>query len=320
MRNFAITGVAGYIAPEHLRAIRDTGNRLVAAVDPHDSVGILDAFWPDAAFFVELERFDRHLERLRRGPDSERVHVVTICSPNHLHDAHIRLALRAGADALCEKPLVINPWNLDALRFLEEETGRRVYTVLQLRWHPAMLALRERLRTDAPRRHRVVVTYVTTRGAWYRYSWKGQPEKSGGVVVNVGVHVFDLLIWLFGPLRRSLVHLAGSARYAGMLELANADVAWYLSLDPADLPFAPVPGTRQAYRSIAVDGAGVDISARAPDLHTRVYEATLSGAGLGLGEAAPAIELCHAIRTAAPVAPDAGAHPYVLTADRRPLT
>jgi len=184
VKNFAMTGVGGFVAPRHLRTTRDTGHRLVAAADPHDSVGILDSFWPEAAFFVELERFDRHLEKLRRRSEDERVHVVSVCSPNHLHDAHVRLALRIGADAICEKPLVINPWNLDALRFLERETGRRVYSVLQLRLHPALVALRAALQAAPGRRHRVVLTYVTPRGAWYRHSWKGQVETSGGLVTS----------------------------------------------------------------------------------------------------------------------------------------
>lgn len=196
MSNFAITGVAGYVAPRHLKAIRDTGNRLVAAVDPHDSVGILDSYFPDVAFFTEFERFDRHLEKLRR--EGEGIQYLSVCSPNHLHDAHIRLALRLGADAICEKPLVLNPWNLDALSELEQETGQRVYTILQLRVHPSLIELRRKLAAETNKRHEVKLTYITSRGPWYRYSWKGDEGRSGGVITNIGIHFFDMLMWLFG--------------------------------------------------------------------------------------------------------------------------
>src|SRR3989442_8002266 len=206
-RNFALTGAAGYIAPRHLEAIKDTGNRLVAAVDPHDAVGVLDRYSFDVRFFTEIERFDRHLEKLRRGPEAQRVDYLSICSPNYLHDAHIRMALRVGAHVICEKPLVINPWNLDALQELERETGYRVYTVLQLRLHPQLIALRERLHqvpSSAP--HEVCLTYVTARGRWYDVSWKGSAERSGGIVINIGIHLFDLLLWLFGPAGACEVH------------------------------------------------------------------------------------------------------------------
>ncbi|HYE59520.1 MAG TPA: Gfo/Idh/MocA family oxidoreductase, partial [Rhodothermales bacterium] len=238
MRNFALTGAAGYIAPRHLQAIRDTGNRLVAAVDPHDSVGLLDSYFPEAAFFTDFERFDRHLEKLRRGPDEARVHVVSVCAPNHLHDAHVRAALRVDADAICEKPLVLNPWNLDLLEDLERETGHRVWTVLQLRVHPALLALRERLQSEG-RRRQVRLAYITSRGRWYHYSWKGDLKKSGGVITNIGIHFFDLLLWLFGPVERYSVRVHDAEQAAGELTLAGADVAWHLSIAARDLP----PGT-----------------------------------------------------------------------------
>src|SRR5688572_13655052 len=215
-KNFAITGVAGFVAPRHLKAIADTGNRLVAAVDPHDAVGLLDRFGFDVRFFTEFERFDRHLEKLRRGSEAERVHYLSICSPNYLHDAHARLALRVGADAICEKPLVINPWNLDALQELEAETGKRVYTVLQLRQHPTLVALRDRLRS-AGGDHDVSLTYITARGGWYDVSWKGSVERSGGVATNIGIHFFDLLLWLFGPMETLDVHLREPKRVAGHL-------------------------------------------------------------------------------------------------------
>ena len=308
MKNFALTGLAGYVAPRHLQAIRDTGHRLVAAVDPHDAVGVVDRYFPDAAFFTEVERFDRHLEKLRRGPDAGRVHVVSVCAPNHLHDAHVRLALRVGADALCEKPLVLNPWNLDALAELEAESGRRVWTVLQLRVHPALRALRERLRAEPGRRYAVRLTYVTGRGVWYRYAWKGDPKRSGGLATNIGVHLFDLVLWLFGPLRRHEVHLAEPERMAGRLELEGADVAWFLSLDARDLP-AGGPGEPTTFRSITVDGEEVEFSGGFGDLHTRVYEETLAGRGFGIEEARPSIELVHALRHATPVVPGGTAHP-----------
>src|SRR3989442_5733990 len=242
MRNFALTGVAGFVAPRHLQAIKDTGNRLVAAVDPHDNVGVLDRYSFDVRFFTEIERFDRHLEKLRRGPDASRVHFVSICSPNHLHDAHIRLALRVGAHAICEKPLVINPWNLDALEELEQETGRRVNTVLQLRLHPDLIALRERLRQErSVARHDVCLTYITARGRWYDVSWKGSEERSGGIVTNIGIHFFDLLLWLFGAVVDVTVHVAETKRMAGYIEFERAHVPWFLSTDAADLPFAPAP-------------------------------------------------------------------------------
>jgi UDP-N-acetyl-2-amino-2-deoxyglucuronate dehydrogenase len=297
-KNFAVTGVAGFVAPRHLKAIQDTGNRVVAAVDPHDAVGLLDRFGFDVRFFTEFERFDRHLEKLRRGPEHERVDYVSICSPNYLHDAHMRMALRVGADAICEKPLVINPWNLDALQELERETSRRVYTVLQLRLHPALMAFRERLQSSPPRRHRVQLSYLTARGRWYDVSWKGVDERSGGIVINIGIHFFDLLTWLFGPVERAEVHLRELKRAAGTLSLANADVQWYLSAEAADLPFVPTPGGKTTFRSIVVDGEQLEFSDGFTDLHTRVYEEVLAGRGFGVAEARQSIELSHRIRHA----------------------
>jgi len=311
MKNFALTGAAGYIAPRHLRAIRDTGNRLVAACDPHDSVGILDSFFPDAAYFREFERFDRHLELLRRQSPDERVHIISVCSPNHLHDAHVRTALRIGADALCEKPLVLNPWNLDALQELEAETGGRVWTVLQLRAHPTLIELKKEVEARASRRAAVVLSYVTARGTWYRYSWKGDEHKSGGIATNIGIHFFDLLIWLFGRSRREEVAMAESTRISGLLELERADVLWFLSIDPADLPFEAAPGEKTTYRSVTIDGTEVEFTDGFTDLHTRVYEQTLAGRGFGTEEARPGIELTHRIRTAAPLARPSAVHPFL---------
>jgi UDP-N-acetyl-2-amino-2-deoxyglucuronate dehydrogenase len=295
-KNFAITGVAGFVAPRHLKAIADTGNRLVAAVDTHDAVGVLDRYSFDVRFFTEFERFDRHLEKLRRGPEADRVQYMSICSPNYLHDSHIRLGLRVGADAICEKPMVINPWNLDGLQELEHETGRRVYTVLQLRLHPSLVAFRERLLAAPRRRHSVQLAYLTARGRWYDVSWKGVEERSGGIVVNIGIHFFDLLLWLFGPVERAAVHLRDGKRAAGTLTLANADVQWYLSAESSDLPFTPVPGSKTTYRSIVVDGEQLEFSEGFTDLHTRVYEEVFAGRGFGIADARPSIELSHRIR------------------------
>lgn len=280
----------------------------MAAVDPHDAVGVVDGYFPEAAFFTEVERFDRHLEKLRRGPEADRVDVVSVCSPNHLHDAHVRLALRVGADAICEKPLVLNPWNLDPLEELEAESGRRVWTVLQLRVHPDLLALKARLDAEPARRRTVRLTYVTGRGTWYRYSWKGDPAKSGGVATAIGVHLFDLLLWLFGSVEGVAVHVREADRAAGTLALVGADVEWLLSIDPADLPEV-ARGAQTTFREITVDGEAVEFSGGFTDLHTRVYEEALAGRGVGIAGARPAIELVHAIRTAPVRGPRLGGTP-----------
>ena len=306
-KNFAMTGVAGFVAARHLKAIHDTGNRLVAAVDPHDAVGVLDRYAFDVRFFTEFERFDRHLEKLKRGPEGERVHYLTVCSPNYLHDSHMRLALRVGADALCEKPLVINPWNLDGLAELEKETGRRVYTVLQLRLHPALASFREQLRAQRGKRHRVQLAYLTARGRWYDVSWKGIDERSGGIVTNIGIHFFDLLVWLFGDVTASAVHLREQKRAAGTMALANADVEWYLSAEASDLPFEPKPGEKTTFRAITVDGQQLEFSEGFTDLHTRVYQEVLAGRGFGIADARPSIELSHRIRQAPITDPAAAA-------------
>lgn len=313
MKNFAITGVAGYIAPRHLKAIKETNNKLLAAVDPHDSVGILDQFFPEVSFFTEFERFDRHLEKLRRIGEKERVHYLTICSPNNLHDAHIRLALRIGADAICEKPLVLNPWNLDALQELEIETNSRVYTVLQLRVHPNLVELKKTIKEQFPdKKHKVNLTYITSRGIWYDYSWKGIIEKSGGVGTNIGIHFFDLLIWLFGPVEYNELHLSESKKMSGFIELRNADVSWFLSTDKADLPSEAISEYKTTYRSIKVDDHEIQFSAGFTDLHTKVYEETLNGNGFGINDARPAIKLAHDIRySKVSETPNGYIHPFV---------
>jgi UDP-N-acetyl-2-amino-2-deoxyglucuronate dehydrogenase len=297
MKNFAVIGVGGYIAPRHLSAIRETGNRLVAAVDPNDSVGILDRYSYEVRYFREIERFDRHLDKLRRGAAEDRIDWVTICSPNYLHDAHIRLALRNDANVLCEKPIVINPWNLDALQQLEIETGRRVFTVLQLRVHPQLVALRERLQERArTKRAQVSLTYITSRGPWYQVSWKGSDEKSGGIATNIGIHFFDLLIWLFGKPGKSTLSVRESLRLGGELELNHADVRWFLSTNRGDLPASARDKGSPTYRSITIDDEPVEFSEGFADLHTQVYRRTLDGEGFGIDEARASIELVSAIR------------------------
>jgi UDP-N-acetyl-2-amino-2-deoxyglucuronate dehydrogenase len=312
VKNFALTGAAGYVAPRHLKAIRDTGNRLVAAVDPHDAVGVLDRYAFDVRFFTEFERFDRHLEKLRRKGEGERIDYLSICSPNYLHDAHIRLALRVGAHAICEKPLVINPWNLDALEELEGETGGRVNTVLQLRLHPSLVALREQLAAGSQSQtHDVSLTYITARGPWYETSWKGSDERSGGIVTNIGIHLFDLVLWLFGSVIACEVHTREPKRIAGFLELERARIRWFLSTNMADLPFTPEPGLKTTFRSIQIDGGEIEFSEGFADLHTRVYEEVLAGRGFGIADSRPAIELSHRIRQtpAVPVMPHL--HPMI---------
>jgi UDP-N-acetyl-2-amino-2-deoxyglucuronate dehydrogenase len=312
-KNFAIIGVGGYVAPRHLKAIRDTGNRLVASVDPKDSVGILDQYSFDASFFTEIERFDRHIEKLRLGAEEDCIHYITICSPNYLHDAHCRLALRAGADVICEKPLVVNPWNLDALAQLEEETGRQINTILQLRVHPELLKLKESIEQEmSNRHHEVTLTYITSRGPWYFYSWKGAPEKSGGIATNIGIHFFDLLIWLFGQPGEIRVYHSDSHRMAGFIELERARVKWFLSIDHNDLPFQSQPGKKNTFRSITVDGKEIEFSEGFTDLHTRVYEETLAGRGFRIEDARPSIELTHRIRTALISNQDEMVHPMLL--------
>jgi UDP-N-acetyl-2-amino-2-deoxyglucuronate dehydrogenase len=295
--NFAVVGAAGYIAPRHLKAIQDTGGRLVAAVDPNDSVGILDRYSYDVRYFREIERFDRHLDKLRRGPQENRIDWVSICSPNYLHDSHIRLALRNGANALCEKPIVINPWNLDALEELERETGHRVCTVLQLRTHPQLISLRERLHAAGTvKRRQVNLTYVTSRGPWYHVSWKGTEEKSGGIATNIGIHLFDLLIWLFGSPGKSAVTAVSPSRMRGEVELASADVHWFLSVNATDLPAEARERGRTTFRSITIDGEEIEFSEGFTELHTEVYRRTLAGDGFGIADARPSVELVHSLR------------------------
>lgn len=310
-KNFAVIGVGGYIAPRHLKAIRDTGNRVVAAIDPKDSVGILDQFAFDTHFFTEIERFDRHLEKLRRGPEAQRVHYLTVCSPNYLHDSHCRLGLRVDADVICEKPLVISPWNLDYLEDIEKETGRKIYTVLQLRVHPKLIELREEIRRQKGKIYDVVLTYITGRGNWYHRSWKGSPEHSGGIATNIGIHFLDLLLWLFGEAKEETVHYSDSRRMSGNISLKKARVKWFLSVDPGDLPFPATPGGKSTFRSILVDGKEIEFTEGFIDLHTLVYEKILRGEGHGIEETRPAVLLAHNLRMAPLSPPEAFMHPFV---------
>ena len=311
-KNFALIGAAGYIAPRHLKAIKETGNRLVSALDKAESVGVLDSYFFDTAFFTEFERFDRHAEKLRRLGEEQRIHYVSICSPNYLHDAHIRFALRIGADAICEKPLVLNPWNLDALEELERESGRRIYNILQLRLHPAIVALRERVQALPPGQvHEVDLTYITSRGNWYHVSWKGDQQIAGGIATNIGVHFFDMLMWIFGAVKQQEVHFADGNKMAGFLELERARVRWFLSVDRSDLP-APVSGSEQTtFRSITIDGEEIEFSGGFKDLHSAVYQDLLAGKGFGIKAPRPSIHLVSQIRDAAPVAGSDRRHPFL---------
>jgi len=297
MKNFALTGVAGYIAPRHLQAIKDTGNNLVAALDKHDSVGIMDRYFPNSSFFVEFERFERHLERLKRRSASDAIDYLSICSPNFLHDAHIRLALRIGADAICEKPIVLNPWNLDALQELEEETGKKVYNILQLREHDAIIDLKKKVELENKNtKHDIELTYITSRGLWYDFSWKGVQEQSGGVATNIGVHFFDMLGWIFGKVQSSKIYLKEKRRVSGFLEFEKANVTWYLSLEKEDLPDKAVQEGKPTYRSLKLDGEEFHFSDGFTDLHTKVYKSILNGNGFGLDDARQSIEIVHEIR------------------------
>ncbi len=298
MKNFSLTGVAGYIAPRHLKAIKDTGNNLIAALDPHDSVGILDQYFPETAFFTEFERFDRHIEMMKRRDKKFNLDYVSICSPNHLHDAHIRFSLRIGADAICEKPLVLNPWNLDALELLEKEFGRKIYTVLQLRLHPSLIELRKQINLSQASsiKHQVSLNYITSRGLWYNFSWKGDIQKSGGIATNIGIHFFDLLIWLFGQPDQFELTTAQENKMGGNLSLKNADVDWFLSIDKNDLPEEVIKSNKRTFRSIQIDGQEIEFTEGFTDLHTEVYKNILSGGGFGIEESRPSIELVQKIR------------------------
>ena len=295
MKNFAIIGAGGYIAPRHMKAIKDTGNTLIAALDKHDSVGIMDSYFPDADFFTEFERFDRHLEKQKRL--GNKTDFVSVCSPNYLHDAHIRFGLRIGANVICEKPVVLNPWNIDALMEIEHETGKEVFTILQLRLHPAIIALKEKI-AAAPsnKKYTVNLQYITSRGHWYHTSWKGDIEKSGGIATNIGVHFFDMLLWVFGAAKENKVieHTAQTA--SGQLELEKANINWMLSIDANTLPEEAKAAGKKTYRTLTIDGEGFEFSDGFTELHTKSYEEILKGNGFRIKETKAAIELVHEIR------------------------
>jgi UDP-N-acetyl-2-amino-2-deoxyglucuronate dehydrogenase len=307
-KKFALIGVAGYIAVRHLKAIRETGNVLVAALDKFDSVGLLDSYFPETDFFVEFERFDRHLDKLSR--ECKPVDFISICSPNYLHDAHIRFALRNGADAICEKPVVLNPWNIEALKNFESETGKRVYTILQLRLHPVIAALREKIISSPQDKiFDVDLSYITSRGNWYHFSWKGDEQKSGGIATNIGVHFFDMLAWIFGGVRQNIVHLLKKDKAAGYLELEKARIRWFLSIDYSDVPDEYKERNFRTYRSIRIDGEEVEFSDGFTDLHTQTYKEILNEKGFGLDESKTAIEAVYEIRNSTPIGLKGDYHP-----------
>ena len=305
-KHFAIIGAAGYVAPRHMAAIKHTGNKLLAALDKNDSVGIIDSYFPKAAFFTEFERFDRHIEKLKRR--STRIDYVSICSPNYLHDAHIRFGLRHGADVICEKPIVLNPWNIDALQEIEQETGKKVYTILQLRLHKSVIALREKIGQSPKEVHDVDLTYITSRGTWYYASWKGNMNKSGGVATNIGVHFFDMLHWIFGDILDNEVHVHTHDRAAGYLQFERARVKWFLSINNDTLPPEVKQAGKRTYRSIKMDGEEFEFSEGFAELHNRSYEHILSGKGFALEESRKAIEVVHDIRNRVPTGPNEKSH------------
>jgi UDP-N-acetyl-2-amino-2-deoxyglucuronate dehydrogenase len=309
-KNFGLIGVAGYIAVRHLKAIKDTGNNLLASLDRFDSVGIIDSYFPQSDFFVEFERFDRHFDLLKRT--GTKIDYVSICSPNYLHDSHIRFALRHHADAICEKPLVLNPWNIDALKIVENETDHKIYTILQSRLHPRIIELRDKINNSPHDKiYDVDLTYITSRGNWYYFSWKGDIQKSGGVATNIGIHFFDLLTWIFGKTKKNIVHLSLPNKAAGYLELENARVRWFLSLDRNDLPLKAKEKGDRTFRSIMVNGEEVEYSEGFTDLHTLTYKEILAGRGFGLEDARQSVEIAYTIRNSKPVDPTGDFHPLL---------
>lgn len=315
MKNFALIGSAGYIAPRHLKAIKETNNKLVAALDPFDSVGIMDSFYPDAAFFTEFERFDRHVDKLRRQGNG--IDYVSICTPNYLHDSHIRFALRHHAHAICEKPLVLNPWNVEALADIEKEFDKKIYNILQLRLHPSIIQLKEDVDNGPEDKiYDINLTYLTSRGSWYYTSWKGDITKSGGVATNIGIHFFDMLTWIFGDVKQNIVNVQNHDRSAGFLELEKARVRWFLSIDYDTIPDEIKKEGKRTYRSITVEGKEIEFSGGFTDLHTESYKHILSGRGFGLTEAKTSIEIAHEIRNSQPVGLRGEYHPFA----KLPLT
>ncbi len=299
-KKFALIGAAGYIAPRHMKAIKETGHDLVAALDKSDSVGIIDSYFPNAHYFTEFERFDRHVDKRKRELDA--IDYVSICSPNYLHDSHIRFGLRSGADVICEKPLVLNPWNIDAIKVIEDETGKKLNNILQLRLHPSIIALKEKVEAELKKNpnkiYDIDLTYLTSRGKWYFVSWKGDVSKSGGIASNIGVHFYDMLTWIFGSVKNNISHLAREDSASGVLELKHANVRWFLSVNYDYVPEEIKAKEQRTYRSITVDGEEIEFSEGFTDLHTLSYQEILKGKGFGLEEARKSIEIVHDIRKA----------------------
>jgi UDP-N-acetyl-2-amino-2-deoxyglucuronate dehydrogenase len=316
--NFALIGAAGYIAPRHMKAIRDTGNQLVCALDPYDGVGVMDSYFPHADFFIEPERFDRHLDKLRRLASSKKqlvdvkVDYVSICSPNYMHDSHIRLALRNDAHAICEKPIVLNPWNLEALSKIEAESGKKVFTVLQLRLHPAIIALRDMVQKGPKNKvYDLDLTYITSRGNWYYRSWKGDVSKSGGIATNIGVHFFDMLTWVFGKMKENTVHVLDDHKASGLLQLEHANVRWFLSIEYNDIPEEVRKTGKRTYRSLLMGDQEIEFSDGFTDLHTEVYREIMAGRGFGLQDARQSINIVYNIRNSQPVGLKGDYHPIL---------
>lgn len=308
MKKFALIGAAGFIAPRHMKAIKDTGNCLLAAYDKFDSVGILDSYFPNANFFVEFERFDRHVEKLKRTEKS--IDYVSICSPNYLHDAHIRFGLRIGANVICEKPLVLSPWNIDGLKQMENETGKCVYNILQLRLHPSILALKQKI-NEGPKDkiYNIDLAYITSRGNWYFTSWKGDLDKSGGIATNIGVHFYDMLTWIFGDVKQNIVHVQTHDRASGYFELKNARVRWFLSINADTLPDEVKAKGGRTFRSLKIEDNEIEFSDGFTELHTHSYQHIMNGNGFGLDEARRSIQIVHDIRNAETVGLIGDYHP-----------
>lgn len=309
-KNFGLIGVAGYVAIRHLKAIKETGNNLLASLDKFDSVGRLDQYFPESDFFTEFERYDRHFDMLKHKGIP--IDYVSICSPNYLHDSHIRFALRHQADAICEKPIVLNPWNIDILKNIQNETGKKIYTILQTRLHPKIIELRNKiLNGPKDKIYDVDLTYITSRGHWYYFSWKGDILKSGGVTTNIGIHFFDMLSWIFGKPKKSIVHLSQYNKSAGYLELENARVRWFLSLDYNDIPADIKEKGERTYRSVLIDNKEIEFSSGFTDLHTLSYREILAGRGFTLEDARQSVVIVHDIRNASVESPKNDYHPFI---------
>lgn len=308
MNNFVLIGASGYIAPRHMKAIKDTGNKLVAALDPCDSVGVIDSFFPDADFFTEFERFDRHIDKLRRI--HKKIDFVTVCSPNYLHDAHIRFGLRNEANVICEKPIVLNPWNVEALKLAEKEFDKKIYSILQLRLHPNVITLKNEVENSpSDKTFDVDLTYLTSRGNWYYTSWKGQHDKSGGIATNIGIHFFDLLTWIFGDVQENIVHIHSHDRASGYLQLKKARIRWFLGINPNLLPKNIREKGERSYRSLFINNEEFDLNGGFTELHTQSYKEIIRGNGFRISETEKSISLVHEIRNQKPVGLKGEYHP-----------